>query len=82
MKLDYDTWEKLNIKISKLNGENEFLNRISEEDIEKMSEEQSDYVRLGVLTGYLDILNSLGLVVRARASGDFYIDPKCVNPMN
>lgn len=82
MKLDYETWEALNTKISKLNQENDFLDAISEEDIDNMSDEQRNYVQLGILTGYLDILGALGLIVRARASGDFYIDPKCVNPMD
>lgn len=82
MKIDFDTWNKLNIKISKINvNNNNPFEEYKEEDIDNFSKEQSKLVNLGILVGYLDILQTLGLVVQAKESGDFYIDPKCVEPM-
>ena len=82
MKIDFDTWNELNTKISKINvNNNNPFEEYKEEDIDNFSKEQSKLVNLGILVGYLDILQTLGLVVQARESGDFYIDPKCVEPM-
>ena len=82
MKVDFDIWNKLNTKISKINvNNNNPFEEYKEEDIDNFSKEQSKLVNLGILVGYLDILQTLGLVVQARESGDFYIDPKCVEPM-
>lgn len=83
LKIDFDTWNKLNAKISKINvNDNNPFQEYTEEDIDNFSEEQNKLVALGTLVGYLDILQTLGLVVQAKESGDFYIDPKCVEPMD
>lgn len=83
LKIDFNVWNELNTKISKINvNNNNPFEEYTEEDIDNFNEEQNKLINFGILIGYLDILQTLGLIVQAKESGDFYIDPKCVKPMN
>lgn len=84
IKIDYDTWNRLNKKISELSTEETnatFDQFKSGEAVDQLDEDEIRLLNLGIFLGYAESLKDLGLLVEAEMTGSLYINPKYVEPM-
>lgn len=85
IRMNYDTWQYLNTRISELFSENiiESIESLIENDdiINNLTKQEVGFFNVGNFLGYRQCLEDLGLLVEAEHTHSLYINPKCVEPM-